>query len=75
MQQIRPKAILIRDLMEFANTPIKGRGGWPHKLRQLQRLALEAGLELAKWGRPQASRKAQPSDLFAPKRADAGLPL
>lgn len=69
MQKPRSKAKLIADLMAFANTPITGKGGWPNRLRAVQRLCLQAGLQLGEWGRhgaPKAFRTAQAGDLFTP---------
>lgn len=64
MQRVRPKAKLVADLMTFAHTPCEGKGGWQYQIRAAQRLALEAALELGRWGRVPEARSRQPADLF-----------
>lgn len=75
MQKVRPKGKLIEAAMAAASEPCTMKGGVGYQVRRYQALLLECGLTLGGWGRPAESRKAQPADLFAPKRDDAGLPL
>ncbi len=52
--------------MAEASRPVTMKGGAGQRLRAQQDLLRQLALRLAKWGRPDASRKAQRNDLFRP---------
>jgi len=64
MQKVRPTGKLIEALMTEADDPVSAKGGWGARIRRQQGLMREAALSLAKWGRPESSRKRQSADLF-----------
>lgn len=60
---------LIERLMAAAERPVTMQGGAGARMRRDQDLMRQAAIRLAKWGRPDASRKAQAADLFTPTPA------
>ena len=57
MRRRRPNRENIRDLMAYGHPPVKGKGGWPDKIRRFQKLMLEAAAALEPWGKGGADRR------------------
>lgn len=68
-EQMIPAGRLIERMMAEASRPVTMKGGAGQRLRMQQDLMRQAAIRLARWGRPEGSRKRQPADLFAPSRA------
>lgn len=68
-EQMLAPGPLIKRMMAEASRPVTMKGGAGQRLRAQQNLLRQAAIRLAKWGRPDASRKRQPADLFTPSRA------
>lgn len=65
------RAAVAATLARFASAHIKGKGGWPNRLRALQPVARMAADMLTTRGRKGArgvSNAASLGDLFTPKR-------
>lgn len=61
-----PTSKLIERMMAEASRPVTMKGGAGQRMRMQQDLMRQAAIRLARWGRPEASRRAQRNDLFAP---------
>ena len=68
-EQMLPIGKLIERLTVEACRPVTMKGGAGQRLRVDQTLMMQAAIRLARWGRPEGSRKRQPADLFALSRA------
>lgn len=70
-EDLIPTGKLIERMMAEASRPATMKGGAGQRLRMQQDLMRQAAVRLARWGRPEGSRKAQRNDLFAPAQQAA----